>query len=33
MKLDLTHNSTAKIALVVIAIYAIIATITYLAWN
>ena len=33
MKFDITHNSTAKIAIIVIALYAIIAAVTYFAWQ
>jgi|GEM_PF-1082649 hypothetical protein len=33
MKLDLSHSSGFKIALIVIVLYAIIATITYMAWS
>ena len=33
MKLDLSHNSGFKIALIVIFLYAIIAFITAMAWN
>jgi hypothetical protein len=33
MKFDLTHSSSAKIALIVIVLYAVIASITFIAWN
>lgn len=33
MKVDLTQNSGFKIALIVIVMYAIIATITFMAWS
>ena len=31
--MDLSHASTAKIAIVVIALYALIGTITYFVWR
>jgi hypothetical protein len=33
MKFDLAQSSSAKIALIVIALYAIIATVTYFVWQ
>jgi hypothetical protein len=33
MKFDLTHGGGAKIAIIVIVLYAVIATITFLAWK
>lgn len=33
MKFDLSHSGGAKIALIVIVLYAVIAAITFLAWK
>ncbi len=33
MKFDLTQSSGAKIALIVIVLYAVIAAVTFLAWK
>ncbi|MFM2361997.1 MAG: hypothetical protein RLZZ316_899 [Bacteroidota bacterium] len=33
MKFDITHHSTAKIAIIVIALYAVIAVVSYFAWK
>jgi hypothetical protein len=33
MKFDLSQNSGAKIAIIVIVLYAVIAAVTFFAWN